>query len=41
MLEENTYMAEEQKARNKHMEKVVYTNRPTMDYFTQFNTSTR
>lgn len=39
--EENLRLAAEQKNRNKYFDKVVYTNRPTPDYFSQFNTTTR
>lgn len=39
--EENTRLADEQKARLTHLNQVVYTNRPSIDYFSQFNTSTR
>lgn len=39
--EENLRLAAEQKNRNQYFDKVVYTNRPTPDYFSQFNTTTR
>lgn len=38
---ENNQIADEQKARNNYLENVVFTNQPTMEYFSQFNTSTR
>lgn len=39
--EENIRLAAEQKNRIQYFDKVVYTNRPTPDYFSQFNTTTR
>lgn len=41
LAEENLKMAEEQKSRKQFLEKVVYTNRPTPEYYDQFNKSTR
>lgn len=41
LQEENNHIADEQKARNNYLDNVVFTNQPTMEYFSQFNTSTR
>lgn len=41
LQEENNSIADEQKARINYLENVVFTNQPTMEYFSQFNTSTR
>lgn len=41
LQEENTHIADEQKAHTNYMENVVFTNQPTIEYFSQFNTSTR
>lgn len=39
--DENNQLADEQKARLNYMDRVVFTNQPTTDYFTQFNTTSR
>jgi len=41
IAEENRRLASDQKNRNEYMEKVVYQNAATGDYFNQFNTSSR
>lgn len=41
LQEENNHIADDQKARIDYLENVVFTNQPTMEYFSQFNTSTR
>ncbi|KAJ3658979.1 hypothetical protein Zmor_010689 [Zophobas morio] len=41
LAEDNKKLAEEQKLRKEFMEKVVYTNRPTQEFYDQFNKSTR
>ncbi|XP_070825249.1 RIB43A-like with coiled-coils protein 1 isoform X2 [Chaetodon trifascialis] len=37
----NMQLAKEQQAHQEYMNKVLYTNKPTKDYFSQFNTSSR
>ncbi|XP_014676884.1 PREDICTED: RIB43A-like with coiled-coils protein 2 [Priapulus caudatus] len=41
LLEENRHLAQQQRARLAHLDADVYTNVPTRDYFSQFNTSSR
>ncbi|XP_063236331.1 RIB43A-like with coiled-coils protein 2 [Bacillus rossius redtenbacheri] len=41
ILHNNLRLYEEQKSRQEYMDKVVFTNEPTQEYFQQFNTSTR
>eukprot|EP00800_Vazella_pourtalesii_P012804 TRINITY_DN3001_c0_g1_i3.p1 TRINITY_DN3001_c0_g1~~TRINITY_DN3001_c0_g1_i3.p1 ORF type:complete len:221 (+),score=76.15 TRINITY_DN3001_c0_g1_i3:170-832(+) len=41
MFEENTRLAEEQRTRKNFLDQELYTNKPTREYFSQFNTSTR
>lgn len=38
---ENCHIASEQKCYQDYMDNVVFTNRPTTEYFNQFNTSSR
>uniref|UniRef100_UPI0037E70A73 RIB43A-like with coiled-coils protein 1 n=1 Tax=Semicossyphus pulcher TaxID=241346 RepID=UPI0037E70A73 len=38
---DNMQLAREQQARQEHLNKTLYTNKPTKDYFYQFNTSSR
>ncbi|XP_040854192.1 RIB43A-like with coiled-coils protein 1 isoform X1 [Ochotona curzoniae] len=37
----NQYLASEQKAQQKHLNSMIYTNQPTDQYYLQFNTSSR
>jgi len=39
--EENNQLAMQQKKRNEYMNKVVFRNEPTAEYFAQFNTTSR
>jgi len=39
--QENAHLAKDQKAKKQYMDEVEYTNRPTEDYFKQFNTTSR
>ncbi|KAF6772529.1 hypothetical protein AHF37_08935, partial [Paragonimus kellicotti] len=41
MAEENLKLTLDQKAFQKYLDSEVYTNQPTADYFTQFNTTSR
>ncbi|RZF37594.1 hypothetical protein LSTR_LSTR003159 [Laodelphax striatellus] len=41
MLELNKKLSEEQRLKKEYSDKVIYTNRPTEEYFNQFNTCTR
>ncbi|TGZ75644.1 hypothetical protein CRM22_000272 [Opisthorchis felineus] len=41
LAEENLKLALDQKAFQEHLDREVYTNQPTADYFTQFNTTSR
>ncbi|CAL8071206.1 unnamed protein product [Calicophoron daubneyi] len=41
LAEENLRLALDQKAFKEYLDKEVYTNQPTADYFTQFNTTSR
>lgn len=38
---ENLCLADKQRRQNEHINKVVYTNKPTEEYFNQFNTTSR
>jgi len=38
---ENLRKAEDDRKRQHHLNRVVYTNKPTADYFSQFNTTSR
>lgn len=40
-LDENLLLAREQEANKTHLEKSIYTNEPTAEYFAQFNTTSR
>lgn len=39
--DENSELAQMQKTTKEHLDRVVYTNPPTMEYFSQFNTTSR
>ncbi|KAI6654866.1 RIB43A-like with coiled-coils protein 2 [Oopsacas minuta] len=41
MYDDNTRLGEEQRSRKNFMDRELYTNKPSMEYFSQFNTSTR
>lgn len=41
LAEENKKLAAEQKTRKEFLEKVVYRNRPSQEFYDQFNKSTR
>lgn len=41
IAEENLRLAEEQKSRNNFLNKIVYANRATDEYFDQFNKTSR
>ncbi|XP_039294499.1 RIB43A-like with coiled-coils protein 2 [Nilaparvata lugens] len=41
MLELNKKLSQEQRMKKEYSDKVIYTNRPTEEYFNQFNTCTR
>ncbi|KAF7276705.1 hypothetical protein GWI33_009422, partial [Rhynchophorus ferrugineus] len=41
IAEENRRLAEEQRNRKEYLDKIVYANRATDDYFSQFNKSSR
>ena len=41
LVEENKRMAKEQASRLNHLDQEVYQNRPSEDYFAQFNTTSR
>ncbi|CAG9762832.1 unnamed protein product [Ceutorhynchus assimilis] len=41
IAQENLKMAEEHRSRKNYFDKIVYTNRPTEDYFQQFNKTSR
>ena len=41
MAQQNSTKANEDRQRQYHLNHVVYTNKPSQDYFSQFNTSSR
>ncbi|XP_071445526.1 RIB43A-like with coiled-coils protein 2 [Hetaerina americana] len=41
LLNQNKMLSEEQKAKNEHLSKCVYTNTPSVEYYEQFNTTSR
>ena len=41
LVEENKRLAKEQATRLNHIDQEVYQNRPSNDYFSQFNTTSR